>query len=98
MAQTREALSTLQFRLRMMANSADEPVHIFSIKWRWGQNSSRDIASLDDFRSSNNLQTSTMIAVIGHWRQTFPKTLRWFTTIVGVSRDRDMWRSRNCRG
>jgi hypothetical protein len=89
---TREKLSVLQFRLRMMAESSDEPIKVFLEKMAMGAELFERYTGLDDFRSSNNIQTSTMIAVIGHWRQTHPED---FAVVHDDSssfmRDRHMW-------
>lgn len=89
---TPERLSTLQFRLRMMAESSAEPIKVFLEQMAMGAELFERYTSLDDFRSSNNIQTSTMIAVIGHWRQTHPED---FAVVHDASssfmRDRHMW-------
>ncbi|WP_422048111.1 DUF3800 domain-containing protein [Shimia sp.] len=89
---TRENLSTLQFRLRMMANSVDERIQVFLDQMAMGAELFEKYTGLDDFRSSNNIQTSTMIAVIGHWRQAHPED---FAVVHDASsaflRDRAMW-------
>jgi hypothetical protein len=89
---TRENLRKLQFRLRMMANSVDEPIRIFLDQMAMGAELFEEYCNLDDFRSSNNIQTSTMIAVIGHWRQVYPED---FAVVHDASsaflRDRAMW-------
>ncbi|MCV3271954.1 DUF3800 domain-containing protein [Roseobacter sinensis] len=89
---TRENLSTLQLRLRMMANSADERVQVFLDQMAMGAELFERYTGLEDFRSSNNIQTSTMIAVIGHWRQAHPED---FAVVHDASsaflRDRVMW-------
>lgn len=89
---THDSLSTLCFRLRMMASSVDDQLHIFLDQMAMGAELFERYNNLADFRSTNNLQTSTMIAVIGHWRQSHPED---FAVVHDASstflRDRDMW-------
>lgn len=89
---TRENLSKLQFRLTMMANNTEERVHIFLDQMAMGAERFERYCTLDNFRRSNNIQTSTMIAIIGHWRQAH---LEDFAVVHDASsaflRDRAMW-------
>ncbi|MFN0114713.1 MAG: DUF3800 domain-containing protein, partial [Paracoccaceae bacterium] len=89
---TRERLSTLKFRLRMMAASSEGRIQVSLDQMAMGAELFERYNSLDDFRSSNNIQTSTMIAIIGHWRQTYPED---FAVVHDASssflRDRPMW-------
>lgn len=89
---TRSTLSKLQFRLRLMASSTEEPIQMFLDQMATGAELFERHSNLDDFRSTNNLQTSTMIALIGHWRQVHSED---FAVVHDASssflRDRAMW-------
>lgn len=87
-----ESLSTLQGRLRMMAASTEDPIQIFLEQMAQGAELFEQYNVLETFRSTNNLQTSTMLAVVGHWRQSYPED---FAVVHDASsaflRDRQMW-------
>lgn len=89
---TRERLSTLQFRLRMMAASADSRVRVFVKQMAIGAKLFEKYYDLNSFRNTNNIQTSTMIAIIGHWRQLHSED---FAVVHDASsvfmRDRSIW-------
>ena len=91
-APTSDSLNTLQARLAMMASSTDGPVQIFLEQMALGAKLFEEFNILDDFRSTNNVQTSTMIAVVGHWRQAYPED---FDVVHDASssfmRDRSFW-------
>ncbi len=87
-----QSLKILQFRLRMMAESTEDPIHIFLDQMAMGAEIFERYTDLSTFKSSNSLQTSTMIAVIGHWRQKYQDD---FAVIHDASssflRDRKAW-------
>lgn len=86
------SLELLQFRLRMMAESTDDPIQMFLDQMATGAEIFERYSDLSTFKSSNSLQTSTMIAVIGHWRQRYQDD---FAVIHDASssflRDRQTW-------
>lgn len=89
---TAESLSLLQHRLRMMASSAEPEIRIFLEQMALGADLFERYSDLDDFRNSNDLQTGTMLAVIGHWRQAYTED---FSVVHDNSsnfwRNREMW-------
>ncbi|MDA8586732.1 DUF3800 domain-containing protein [Rhodobacteraceae bacterium] len=91
-APNEQSLALLQSRLRMMAESTEDPIHIFLDQMATGAEIFERYTDLSTFKSSNSLQTSTMIAVIGHWRQSCQDD---FAVIHDASssflRDRQSW-------
>lgn len=87
-----QSLALLQARLRMMAESTEDPIHIFLDQMAMGAEIFERYTDLSTFKNSNSLQTSTMIAVIGHWRQSYQDD---FAVIHDASssflRDRQTW-------
>lgn len=87
-----ESLTVLQERLTAMAETADERVKAFVSQMALGAQMFERFNELETFRSTNSLQTSTMIAVIGHWRQNYAED---FAVVHDVSsafmRDREAW-------
>ena len=70
---SREALTSLQAQLDRMARSAPERVRIFIEQMALGTRlfgSSRD--DFEAYRGSNELQVSTVIAIMMHWRRLCP--------------------------
>lgn len=85
-------LSLLQWQLRVMATSIEEPTRTFIEQMALGAEIFEKHNDLESFRKTNNLQTSTMIAIVGNWRQSYPED---FIIIHDVSsvflRDKRMW-------
>jgi hypothetical protein len=63
-----DTLARLQWRLGVMAQSIGEPVQIFLDQMATGASLFRRYNNLATFRGSDELQVTTMIASIGHWR------------------------------
>jgi hypothetical protein len=72
---TKDSLGCLQFQLSLMANSLDGPVQSFFEQMSLGADLFEKYHSLDEFKKTNDLQTTSMLAVVGHWRQRFPDDL-----------------------
>ena len=92
LAPSAESLTALQQRLPAMAETADERVKAFISEMALGAQMFERFNDLETFRSTNSLQTSTMIAVIGHWRQNYTED---FAVVHDASssfmRDRATW-------
>jgi hypothetical protein len=86
------SLAVLQQRLSAMAETADERFKAFIVEMALGAQVFESYHDLQAFRSTNSLQTSTMIAVIGHWRQSYTED---FAVVHDASssflRDRATW-------
>lgn len=97
-APDQQSLALLQARLRMMAESTEDPIHIFLDQMAMGAEIFERYTDLSTFRNSNSLQTSTMIAVIGHWRQRYQDD---FAVIHDASssflRDRQTWECKSTK-
>ena len=89
---TPEALSVLQFQLRIMANSSEEPVKVLVDQMALGAELFLQYHSFESYRGSNELHVSSLVAVIVHWRQRHPED---FAVIHDASanffRRRDTW-------
>jgi hypothetical protein len=89
---TEASLSALQTRLRFMAASSDERVRIFLEQMAFGAELFSRFHDLATFKGSDELQTTTMIAVVSHWRQNHPED---FAIVHDASsnflRDKEMW-------
>jgi len=89
---SQESLEQLQYRLRLMASSVEEPLQVFLDQMAMGAELFEEYNILATFKGTNNLQTGAMIAIIGHWRQNHQDD---FAVVHDASssflRDRDMW-------
>lgn len=89
---TSVSLATLQARLHMMAASTEDRVQIFLEQMALGAELFERYHSLENFHGSDELQTTTMLAIVSHWRQRCPED---FAVIHDDSsnflRSRDMW-------
>lgn len=89
---TEENLAALRWRLRVMANSIEEPVKTFLEQMADGAEAFHRFTDISIFRSSNELHTTTMFASIAYWRQRFPED---FAVIHDASstflRNRALW-------
>ncbi|MGE3993159.1 DUF3800 domain-containing protein [Pseudorhodoplanes sp.] len=89
---TPQSLAVLQGRLRLMAQSLEEPVQIFLEQMADGAEAFAHFTSIETFKSSNELHTTSMVAIISHWRQRFPDD---FAVVHDASstflRQRRMW-------
>lgn len=87
-----ETLATLQARLRIIAASTENPVQIFLEQMALGAELFEHYHSLESFHGSDELQTTTMLAIVSHWRQRYPED---FVVIHDDSsnflRSREMW-------
>lgn len=70
---TLEGLATLRNHLSLMAKSSPQPVQIFLEQMELGAQLFPKYHDLEKFRSSNELQVSTMLAIVSRWRQKFPE-------------------------
>lgn len=66
-----ETLARLQLQLGLMATSAEARVRVFFQQMELGAKLFHKYHNLDTFRGSDELQMTTMLAVVGHWRQRF---------------------------
>ncbi|ESY98073.1 hypothetical protein [Mesorhizobium sp. LNHC209A00] len=64
-----QSLQLLQKRLRLMANSAGEKTRVLLEQMAGGAEAFDHFNDMDNFRSSNELHTGTMIALVSRWRQ-----------------------------
>ena len=75
-----------------MAASSDEPVKIFLEQMELGARLFLDYHDISTFGGSGELQTTTMFAIVTHWRQKYPED---FALVHDASsnflRSRDMW-------
>lgn len=87
-----ETLAVLQRKLRLMANSVEERVKLFLEQLAGGAEAFLNFSDIATFKSSNELHTATMIAIIAFWRQHFPED---FAVVHDASsaflRNRAMW-------
>lgn len=95
---TRQSLTLLQSRLRLMAQSLEEPVQLFVTQMADGADVFERFTNIETFKSSNELHTTSMIAIISRWRQRFPDD---FAVVHDASstflRQRRMWENiTNC--
>lgn len=91
---TRETLAKLRFHLQVMASSTEGATKIFLDQMAMGAELFERYCNLDSIHGTNNLQTTTMIAIITHWRQNYPDD---FAVVHDTSssflRDRAMWKA-----
>lgn len=87
-----QSLQLLQERLRLMANSAGEKTRVFLEQMVNGAEAFNHFNDMENFRSSNELHTGTMIALVSRWRQ---RSDRDFVVVHDASsvflRNRRMW-------
>lgn len=70
---TRENLHGLQTLLGIMAGSTEQPVQVFLEQMELGARLLDRRADLSLFRGSDDLQMTTMVAIVCHWRQRYPE-------------------------
>ncbi len=89
---SRESLARLRTQLKFMASSSDERVKIFLEQMELGARLFHEYHDLEKFRGSDELQLTTMLAIVSHWRQTYPED---FAAIHDASsnflRGKDLW-------
>lgn len=68
---SRKTLARLATRLGLMANSVDEPLRVFLEQMHSGAVHFEKFHNLDTFVGSDELQLTSMLAVIAHWRQIY---------------------------
>ncbi|ENN88493.1 hypothetical protein RHSP_04799 [Rhizobium freirei PRF 81] len=89
---TPDGLATLQVRLSMMAATTEDRVKIFLEQMALGAALFERYHSLENFHGSDEFQTTTMLAIVSHWRQHYPED---FAVIHDDSsnflRSREMW-------
>lgn len=87
-----DSLATLALQLKIMATSAEEDLRIFFEQMELGAQLFTKYLNLGTFRESNELQSTTMIAIISHWRQRYSED---FAVAHDASsnflRGRDLW-------
>lgn len=85
-------LATLRGQLKIMATSAPEEVRIFLEQMELGARLFYNYHDLREFAGSDEIQTTTMIAVVSYWRQKYPED---FAVVHDASsnflRSREMW-------
>lgn len=91
-APNQHSLLLLQGRLRLMSNSVSDKARVFLEQMANGAEAFNHFNDMDNFRSSNDLYTSTMIALVSRWRQ---RSDRDFVVIHDASsvflRNRRIW-------
>lgn len=89
---TPENLRLLQIRLNTMASSSEEPVRIFLEQMALGAEQFLRYHNLEKFVRADELQTTSMIAVVSHWRQKYEED---FEVVHDASsnflRDKFLW-------
>jgi hypothetical protein len=65
---TAETLTQLQWQLGVMEESADERVRVFFEQMAMGARAFHAFHDLASFKGSDELQLTTMLAIISHWR------------------------------
>jgi hypothetical protein len=89
---THDNLEKLQARLRMMASSVEEPVQIFLEQMALGAEFFEQYHNLESFHGSDELQATTMLAIVIHWRK---RSAEDIAVIHDASsnflRSREMW-------
>lgn len=87
-----ESLALLHGQLGIMAASADEPVKVFLEQMELGARLFLDYHDISTFGGSDELQATTMLAIVTHWRQKYPDD---FAVVHDASsnflRSREMW-------
>ncbi len=68
---TVEQLSSLQQQLELMAASVTNEPKIFLEQMALGAKLFREYHNIETFKSSNELHVTSMLASVGHWRQTY---------------------------
>ncbi|QLF71770.1 DUF3800 domain-containing protein (plasmid) [Peteryoungia desertarenae] len=91
---TPQTLAVLQSQLRLIAQSLEEPVQIFIGQMADGAEAFEHFTDLETFKSSNELHTTSMVAIISHWRQRHSED---FAVVHDASstflRQRRMWKN-----
>jgi hypothetical protein len=89
---SREGLHRLQIRLGIMAESSEPPIQIFLEQMAFGAAAFTSYHDLDSFRGSDELQVTSMLAVVAHWRKLYSED---FAAVHDASanffRRRDIW-------
>lgn len=89
---TPESLDRLHFQLGIMAASVEEELQIFFEQMAMGARLFHNYHDLEQFRGSDELQMTTMLAIVAHWRQRYPED---FSIVHDTSsnflRSREMW-------
>ncbi|MEQ1611440.1 MAG: DUF3800 domain-containing protein [Hyphomicrobiaceae bacterium] len=85
-------LEKLQYQLTLMANSLEEPIQIFAGQMATGANLFEKYHKFDEFKKTNDLQATCMLAVVGHWRQRFKDDLEIVhDASSNFLRSKDVW-------
>lgn len=89
---SRGNLAALQKQLRSMAEGAGQPNQIFLEQMAFGAEHFEAYHDLDGFRGSDDLQFTTMLAIVSYWRQQFDDDFAVFhDDSSNFLRRRDMW-------
>ncbi|WP_119460279.1 DUF3800 domain-containing protein [Rhodospirillaceae bacterium SYSU D60014] len=87
-----ERLSGLQNQLGIMAASSEEPIRIFLEQMSLGADLFAHYHNLETFKKTNELQVTSILAVIAHWRKLYSED---FAVIHDASanffRQREIW-------
>ena len=70
---TPKSLTNLQRKLKLMALSTEEPVQTFIQQMELGARLFEEHYNLRNFKGSDEFQLTTMLAIVGHWRQRCPE-------------------------
>jgi Protein of unknown function (DUF3800) len=85
-------LAALAGQLKIMATSAEEDLRIFFEQMELGARLFTKYHNLATFRETNELQSTTMIAIVSHWRQRFNEDLAVVhDASSNFLRARDLW-------
>jgi hypothetical protein len=89
---TPQSLAKLRAQLKFMASSAEQRVRIFLEQMELGARLFHEYHNLEKFGGSDELQMTTMLAVVSYWRQHY---LEDFAIVHDASsnflRSKDMW-------
>jgi hypothetical protein len=89
---TPQSLAKLRAQLKFMASSAEQRVRIFLEQMELGARLFHEYQNLEKFGGSDELQMTTMLAVVSYWRQHYPED---FAIVHDVSsnflRSKELW-------
>ncbi len=89
---TPENLARLRTQLKLMASSTEEPVQIFLEQMELGGRLFYNYHNLEKFGGSDELQMTTVLAIVSHWRQRYPEDFAIVhDTSSNFLRNMEMW-------
>lgn len=91
-APSREALDSLRSQLGVMARSIGKPGQLFVEQMETGASLFERFHSLEDYKSTSELQLTSMLALVGRWRQRHHEDFRVVhDASANFFRRREMW-------